>query len=427
MKILLLAYFAPPLLCPESMLLRRVCQATAPLGAEWHVLTVAPWSSYGKKDYSPSFGLESLENPPQVHRAISLECLQAPLERFCLRREPFPDPRSGWLWLGERKVLSLLRRHSFDLMISRAQPYTSHLLGLLVKKRYPNLPWVSYFSDPWGDNPYVAEPSPQVLAAEEEVLRKSSQVVVVSDLMKDSLAARYPREARKIEVIPHLYDSSWLGTEGREGEAHERENLKPQTPLVLTYAGNFYGKRSPETLFRVLENRAGVLRGRLTVRFVGKMPPSLSERGKALSPLVEVLGIRSYQETNQILRASQGLLLMDAPLEKSVFLPSKLVDYLALGKPLVAITPRQGAAWNALEKLPQANLFDNADTGGLGDFLEDLALGRRILQSGEPPEEYMPSRVGALWMETMKRALENQKNEKNHESHKKRKHLKEES
>ena len=383
-KILLLAYFAPPLLCPESMLLRRVCLATAPLGAEWYVCTVASWSSYGKKDYSPSFGLESLENPPQVHRAISLECLQAPLEGFFLRREPFPDPRSGWLWLAERKVLSLLRRHSFDLMISRAQPYTSHLLGLLVKKRYPNLPWVSYFSDPWGDNPYVAEPSPKVLAAEEEVLRKSSQVVVVSDLMRDSLAARYPREAQKIGVIPHLYDPSWLNRISRELEPKEPIE-QGSHPLVLTYAGNFYGKRSPEALFRVLEDRAEAIRGRLRVRFVGKMSSTFAERGKALFPLVEVLGIKSYQETNQILRASQGLLLMDAPLEKSVFLPSKLVDYLALGKPLVAITPRQGAAWQALEKLPQANLFDNADTGGLGDFLEDLALGRRMLQSGDPP------------------------------------------
>ncbi len=407
MKVLLLAYFAPPLLCPESMLLRRVCQATAPLGVEWHVVTVLPWSSYGKKDFSYSFSLKSLENPPHVYRTLSLEYVHAPLERLFFRREPFPDSRAAWL-PGARKIVdALLKRHRFDVMISRAQPYTSHLLGLWVKECYPKLPWISYFSDPWGDNPYVPVPSPRVLEKEAQVLKNSSRVVVVSELMKNSLVARYPREAEKIGVIPHLYDPTWLDAVSQGGGALDCR--KPRSPMVLTYAGNFYGKRSPEVLFRVLEERKDVLRGRLTVRFVGKMSSFLAERGKTLYPLVEVLGPRNYEEVNRLLRESQSLLLMDAPLEKSVFLPSKLVDYLALGKPLVAITPRQGAAWHALEKLPQANLFDNADTKSLGDFLEDFALGRRILQSGEPPEEYMPSRVGKLWMKTIQRALGNRK------------------
>ena len=407
MKVLLLAYFAPPLLCPESMLLRRVCQATAPLGVEWHVVTVVPWSSYGKKDFSYSFSLKSLEHPPHVYRTLSLEYAHVPLERLFFRREPFPDSRAAWLPRARKTVDALLQRHCFDVMISRAQPYTSHLLGLWVKECYPKLPWISYFSDPWGDNPYVSAPSLRVLEKEAQVLKKSSRVVVVSELMKNALVARYPRESQKIDVIPHLYDPAWLDVVSQGGGASDCR--EPRNSMVLTYAGNFYGKRSPETLFRVLEERKDVLRGRLAVRFVGKMSTFLAERGKNLYPLVEVLGPKSYRETNEILRTSQGLLLIDAPLEKSIFLPSKLVDYLALGKPLVAVTPRQGTAWHALERLPQANLFDNADTEGLGNFLEDLALGRRILQSGEPPEEYMPSRVGKLWMETMQRALGNRK------------------
>jgi glycosyltransferase involved in cell wall biosynthesis len=51
-----------------------------------------------------------------------------------------------------------------------------------------------------------------------------------------------------------------------------------------------------------------------------------------------------YTESLALMRASDALLVVDAPAERSVFLPSKLVDYLGAGRPIVALTPPGAAA-----------------------------------------------------------------------------------
>jgi hypothetical protein len=45
------------------------------------------------------------------------------------------------------------------------------------------------------------------------------------------------------------------------------------------------------------------------------------------------------------------LLVIDAPSDDSLFLPSKLVDYLPLGKPILGLTPTCGASADLLRSL----------------------------------------------------------------------------
>jgi hypothetical protein len=39
------------------------------------------------------------------------------------------------------------------------------------------------------------------------------------------------------------------------------------------------------------------------------------------------------------MKSADGLLVIDAPAETSVFLPSKLIDYVGAGRPVLGITP----------------------------------------------------------------------------------------
>jgi hypothetical protein len=52
----------------------------------------------------------------------------------------------------------------------------------------------------------------------------------------------------------------------------------------------------------------------------------------------------AYLESLKRMASADGLLVIDAPAELSVFLPSKLIDYMGAGRPILGLTPPGTAA-----------------------------------------------------------------------------------
>jgi glycosyltransferase involved in cell wall biosynthesis len=65
---------------------------------------------------------------------------------------------------------------------------------------------------------------------------------------------------------------------------------------------------------------------------------------------IKFLGATPFLESIQIAASADFLLVIDAPVDRSVFLPSKVVDYFVLGKPILGITPEQGATAEVLRR-----------------------------------------------------------------------------
>jgi hypothetical protein len=66
-----------------------------------------------------------------------------------------------------------------------------------------------------------------------------------------------------------------------------------------------------------------------------------------LEEVVRIRPVVPYRRSLQLMTDYDALLLVDAPLiraRESVFLPSKLVDYLGSGTPIIALTPLRGSS-----------------------------------------------------------------------------------
>jgi glycosyltransferase involved in cell wall biosynthesis len=57
------------------------------------------------------------------------------------------------------------------------------------------------------------------------------------------------------------------------------------------------------------------------------------------------------------------LLLIDAPADESLFLPSKLIDYLPAAKPILALTPQRGASADVVRALGYPVIAPDDETG----------------------------------------------------------------
>ena len=236
-----------------------------------------------------------------------------------------------------------------ELVASFGQPMSDHLVGLKLKRLY-GVPWVAHFSDPWVDNPFDSRDrlARRVnLSLERRVMETADLLVFTSEETVELVLRKYPAEwKRKARVLPHSFDAS-LYPQNVEADGGE---------TVVRYTCEFYGRRTPrplvETLRSILSDAPRLLE---SVRFelIGQVSEGArAESGLESLPegLVTTRPPVSYSESLALAARADGLLIIDAPAERSVFLPSKLVDYVGAARPVLGLTP-PGASANLIAKL----------------------------------------------------------------------------
>lgn len=235
------------------------------------------------------------------------------------------------------------RGYAPDALVTFGSPMSDHLIGLALKRRL-GVPWLAHFSDPWVDNPFLGyDALTRALnrSLEARVVREADRLVFTSGETVELVMRRHPAEFRaKARVLPHAFEPEMFAGEA----AAEDDDVR------VRYLGDFYARRTPEPLFRalrlMLDEDPASLAG---VRFelVGSKGEGLfREWGFDELPrgLVAALAPVPYRESLRLMKAADGLLVIDAPAEHSVFLPSKLIDYVGAARPVFAVTPPGTAA-----------------------------------------------------------------------------------
>lgn len=294
-----------------------------------------------------------------------------------------PDPARVWIPGATRAAIAAAHRRRFAALITFAQPWSDHLVGLRVH-RSTRLPWVAHFSDPWAASPYAtAAQRARWRPMEAQVIEEAGAVVFVTRETGDATMAAYPDEWRtKVAVVPHGFDPRRTSTP-RERSRRDR--------LRLVYTGRFYsGVRTPVSLLRALAEveRDPVRAGALELRFVG---PHVEEfRADAVAAGVDdrvsFHGRVPAEEAAAEAAKADVLLVIDAPSATgSLFLPSKLVDYLPLRKPMLGITPPRGASAALLARLG-CPIAPPDDVGAIATALRRLVDDWRAGSLGVGPD-----------------------------------------
>lgn len=351
MRILAISFMLPPVLYPQAIQIGRLLE-----GCGVDLLTVSgrftgvPADSRGF-DFRPQ--QRFIKRIELGHKTA----LGGIWHRLAMRLVPFygraPDEFKKWANLAAAEVTDWLASpsNSVDAMATFGEPMSDHLVGLAVKRRF-GTPWLVHFSDPWADNPFR---SFQPLAnwrnrqLEAKVIKNSDSVVFTSEETRNLVMKKYPPEWKeKTFVLPHSFDP--------EDFKKIRISRKFDEKLTIRYLGNFYGHRTPFPLISVLDRM--VQRGDRaleSVRFqvVGGVPkwmrlhPALRRLPEGL---LEFCPSVKYSTSLELMASSDLLMVIDAPATESVFLPSKLVDYIGAGRPIFGIVP-PGASKQLIERL----------------------------------------------------------------------------
>jgi len=346
-KVVVVSWGFPPLLDVEGIQVARYVKYLGEYGWYPHVLTVHENTAIGKKIDADL--LKLVPANVKIDKARSLE------NRLLIRRVTYrlpvldilPDSNSWWYWGACRLGKKIIRnRGPFQLIYSRACPFTSNLVGLFLKRK-TGLPWIAHFSDPWVDSPYFSDFGSLhrriIQKLESLVIQHADAITFASGYIKEMFVKKYTKlVAKKSFVAPNCYDASiYPAYQEKKGRTAK---------FTLTYTGKFYGIRSPAPLLQALKiilETSPSISQEIQVLIVGELDAEyralISKLG--VEKIVSVVEMVPYHESLEYMSDADVLLLVDAPSEgPSVFLPSKLLDYIALNKPILGITPLEGAS-----------------------------------------------------------------------------------
>ncbi len=369
-RLLALAWMMPPLVFPRSLQISRALRAMA--GRGWRTTVVAvppevePFAARAERlsrFYAGSYDIRYVEPREEIVSSP----LWLRLARRVARVRNTRDP--NWIVRAADELHRQIETARPDALVSFAQPWINHLAALRVKRRHPDIPWIAHFSDPWADSPYFKPESARQREVarrnESDVIENADGIVFTTPETVDLVMAKYPASwRRKTHVVPHGYEADLIDW--------APPYIRTDT-FTITHTGNLYEGREPIALLRALATlRRGAPRIRISLKLVGYATDIIREKIAELdlSQIVEMTPTVSYTESLAIARAADLLLVIDAPARISVFFPSKIVDYLSLRRPILALTPLNGASARVLGGLGFPTIDPTDETAILAALLD---------------------------------------------------------
>jgi len=383
-KVLFLTYAFPPVNAPRSVQISRLLKYA----------DLNPDLVCGVGHYQNDANLypEAVDQLKSVHR-VPFTKRQETWAKI-KRKQPFgmlKDPDLFYPWV-KKAVKETWKIFNHDVLVSFGSPMSVHL-GALKIKRKTGVKWIACFSDPWADNPFnnfSPALSRKVLKAEKLVFEQADKLFFNTPETIDLVMKKYNGAYRdKCGILPHSFDP----------ELYPDASPPEEAPLIFRYIGHFYGNRSPEPLLDALLKLPKAQREKIHVECYGGYAPSMIGNPaykELLGSTVSFHKAVPYQESLALMKTAHALLVIDAPADISVFLPSKLVDYIGSGRPIMGITP-PGASDRILKSLGQPT----SDTSDVDSIVANLSACIEQLSASQAPasyeqQDYHPKHVGEI-------------------------------
>ena len=283
----------------------------------------------------------------------------------------------GWLPFIIIASMKAQKKNKIDLIISRSGTISSHIAGLMLKF-FMGLPWIASFSDPWTTDPnrlYRDKIIPERILkwydekVERLIVYKADILLFTTEQQKQEYIQRFqyiPRD--KFRVIPNSCNIKELCKPNNIWEKNDR--------FILTYTGIFANTRSPEPFLyavKLLQDEIDI-RSKVLIRFIGDLGvfEHLVHKYK-LDALVEIIEMVPHNKIFNYLYNSDMLLLIDSP-EHYMCLPSKLVEYIFVEKPILAITSKVGASADVISKTKTGMIVSPDNIADIKNALKDFLI-----------------------------------------------------
>ena len=240
-----------------------------------------------------------------------------------------PDMYLNWAKSASKYGIELVKREKFDVMFSMHEPPSSHICALKIKKEFRDLPWVTYWSDPWLKDSTRANISKARRkfegSFEKKIVELSDRFIFVTKANRDDYVSSYNIPMEKTFIVTRGYDEKQYS----EIKKTTNPNLINKDKVNFVYAGEIFSKLRDVNPFigalnNIKENNVA-LYNKLNVMFFGNIDDVEIKNKLVKVENVNVSARIPYDEALGYMLNSEVLLLFGN--KKSKQIPAKIYDY----------------------------------------------------------------------------------------------------
>jgi len=311
--------------------------------------------------------------------------------KFINRKILIPDSERLWEIFSRKTAEDIIRTDNIDLIYTTSLPYSSHLMALHLKKKFPDIPWVADFRDEWTNNPYILDNPYNPIRMnierkmEHKVLQTADYLITNTPVMLRNFISNNPGMGldKKFYVISNGYDPDdfmyLFDHMAKNGEPATANDTRVAHKFTITYTGAFYGRRKPDIFFQAvgdLVKEGKIDKNKIHIKLMGSFKKEQIQKLinlHNLNGVVEIFPYVPHEECLKHMISSDCLLLIEgAGPGAEAFYTGKIFEYMVAGRPILAIIPANGAAAMLIRETSTGLISDCTDLIGTKDNIEVL-------------------------------------------------------
>lgn len=271
-----------------------------------------------------------------------------------------PDPRKFWVRPSVKFLRNYLKENHIDAIITTGPPHSMHLIGLRLKKYFPNLKWVADFRDPWTNIDFYKDLHLMKWAdnlhrrLEKQVVQSADAITVVSTGMKEEFRLIKPNA---LHIIPNGFDDD------------DVQIVQPPLDkyFTISHIGTMNNARNPLVIWKALKSLCAGdenLNKDLKIQLVGKIDFSVLEAVKKYGLKKHLIKIDYLTHDEAIVKQQSSqvlLLLINRSANAKGILTGKFFEYMASKRPVLGVGPLDGDAAQVLNETGAGVMVDFDD------------------------------------------------------------------
>lgn len=310
-------------------------------------------------------------------------------------------------WIRESVSFFKKNRKEYNFIFTSFMPIYSLVSGIILKFKYKNIPWVSYYSDPPATNlnnkiilPKKVFMFVEKVAAQISYKKADLLIFTNQEQLEYCLSENLEKYRNKAIVLNHSFDEKLFPPK-------KIKNKKEK--VVFSHFGRLFGLRTSTPLLeaiKILKTKNFDKYNKLRFNFYGMMSEEQITyiKNNKLDSVINYDFV-NYLESLKLMRESDFLICIDAFLSKNnnVFFPSKLADYIGAKVPILAIAP-EGTTKRICDNLGYITVSNNPNIIYL-QLLEITNNYKEIKLNEDIIEQYNSKKVSAYLDSNIKKIL----------------------
>lgn len=282
-----------------------------------------------------------------------------------------PDARVFWVKPSIQNLEKYLKENHYDVLVTTGPPHSLHLIGLGLKKKFPQLKWLADFRDPWTEISYYKHLKLTKLADRkhrklEEQVFKNADITLATSYTD---AENFREKGANAFCVTNGFD---LEVGSQKSEVGSKNS---STKFTLSYIGVLEQLRNPEILWDLLNDLVQEnedFSNDFQLKFVGRLDDKILEKieNSSLKRHLINLGYQTHDVALEHMKDSTLLLITNFPQESSKgIIPGKIFEYLATGKTILSFGPKEADVERILEDTKAGKHFGYEEKENLKNFI----------------------------------------------------------